>query len=68
MNITFIRPNTEAIMSMIGTGGAAPLDCAVVWIAPPNGTVANMKCIVVSQAGQVSVPQVCPATNFTSCP
>lgn len=66
MNITFIRPNTEAVISMINTGNnlAYPMKCAVIWIAPPNGTVANMKCIVVSQTGQVSVPQACPATTL----
>jgi len=70
MNITFIRPNTEAVMSMIysSTGVAYPLKCAVIWIAPPSGTAANMKCIVVAQTGQVSVPQTCPATGFTTCP
>jgi len=69
MNITFLRPNTEAIMTMITTtNAAAPLKCAVIWIAPPSGTVANMKCIVVSQVGQVSVPQTCPAASFTTCP
>lgn len=69
MNITFLRPNTEAIMTMISSAGApAALKCAVIWIAPPNGAVENMKCIVVTQVGQVSVPQECPAQTFTTCP
>lgn len=68
MNITFIRPNTEAVISMINSGNnlAYPMKCAVIWIAPPNGTATNMKCIVVAQTGQVSVPQTCPAANLVN--
>jgi len=69
MNITFLRPNTEAIMSMENSSGVpVSLKCAVIWIAPPSGAGDNLKCIVVSQVGQVSVPQACPAANFTTCP
>lgn len=69
LDITFLRPNTEAIMSIrTPSGSAEPLRCAVIWIAPPSGTASNMKCIVVTQVGQVSVPQTCPAQTFTACP
>lgn len=68
LNITFLRPNTEAVMTMrADNGSVAQLKCAVIWIAPPNGD--NRKCIVVSQVGQVSVPQLCSEPNLmTSCP
>ena len=68
MNIVFLRPNTESIMTMISsTGSTVGLNCAIIWIdAPVNG--ADPKCIVVSQTGQVSVPQSCPTKPITSCP
>ena len=69
MNITFLRPNTESIMTMITpTGGIAGLNCAVIWVVPPGNATDKMKCIVVSQVGQVSVPQSCPAHPLTACP
>jgi prepilin-type N-terminal cleavage/methylation domain-containing protein len=69
MNILFLRPNTEAIMSMEHTNGNAyELTCAVIWIVPPGNATSNMKCITVSQVGQVSVPQTCPAYPLTACP
>lgn len=72
LDIVFLRPNTEAIMTMLTTvvpPGKAPLSCAIIWIQPPSG-VTDLKCILVSQAGQVSVAQTCPTTpaTMTSCP
>lgn len=68
MDIVFLRPNTEAIM----TGLTADLRkrnylCARVWVASPSG--GNRKCIYISKVGQVSVPQSCPqtVTSFTDC-
>ena len=69
LNITFLRPNTEAIMTMMSsTGVAYGLNCAVIWIVPPGNATANMKCVTVSQVGQVSVPQTCPAYPLSACP
>lgn len=72
LDIVFLRPNTEAIMTMLTTAvppAKAPLSCAVIWIAPPTGA-SDLKCITVSQAGQVSIPQPCPTTPTTmaTCP
>lgn len=88
MDIVFLRPNTESIITGMTTqsagGGFGPgqqggggrggtnfvtvqLSCAVIWIKTPTAT-GEKKCIVVSQVGQVSVPQACPASTFTSCP
>jgi len=68
MNIAFLRPNTEAIFTGVTTSGVRhALQCAVIWIAPPGDTESS-RCIVVSQVGQVSVPNTCPATNFVGCP
>lgn len=72
LDIVFLRPNTEAIMTMLTTAvppGKAPLSCAIIWIQPPSGAT-DLKCILVSQAGQVSVAQTCPTTPaaMTTCP
>lgn len=68
MDVVFLRPNTESVISGLRTNGSRiELACAVIWIKPP-GTDTNRKCVVVSQVGQVSVPQACPAASFTSCP
>ncbi len=69
MNITFLRPNTESIMTMVNTSNVpVQLNCAVIWVVPPGNATDKMKCIVVSQVGQVSVPQACPARPLTACP
>jgi len=69
LNITYLRPNTEAIISMVTTAnGTHPLNCAVIWVLPPGNAMDKMKCVVVSQVGQVSVPQTCPAYPLTACP
>ena len=68
MNVVFLRPNTESIMTMVSTSNTTTgLDCAVIWIQSP-GADPTKKCVVVSQVGQVSVPQTCPAKPFTACP
>lgn len=74
LDIVFLRPNTETIITATKTGNDGDpgsnlfqLSCAVIWIKPPSAT-ADRKCVVVSQVGQVSVPQTCPAASFTTCP
>ena len=70
LDIVFLRPNTESVISGTrgnGSGQKVALTCAVIWIQPPSSTTGH-KCVVVSQVGQVSVPQSCPAASFTSCP
>lgn len=75
LDIVFLRPNTETIITATKTGGTDgdpganlfQLSCAVIWIKPPSAST-DKKCVVVSQVGQVSVPQTCPLSTFTTCP
>ncbi len=68
MDVVFLRPNTEAIMTGLTTDlRKRDYLCARIWIASPGG--GNRKCIYISKVGQVSVPQSCPqtVTSFTDC-
>lgn len=81
MDVVFMRPNTESIITgyvEAGSGGGGrdgnvsdtvmmELSCAVVWIKAPGASGAT-RCVTISQTGQVAVPSTCPATTFTTCP
>ena len=69
LDIVYLRPNTESVITgtRTGAGQKVELACAVVWINAP-ASAGGQKCIIMSQVGQVSVPQACPASTFTSCP
>ena len=68
VDIVFLRPNTEAIITGTrGSGHRVQLACAVIWLKAPSQTGAS-RCVTVSQTGQVAVPQTCPATTLTACP
>lgn len=68
MDVVFLRPNTEAIMTGLTTDlRKREYLCARIYIASPAG--GNKKCIYISKVGQVSVPQSCPqdVTTFVDC-
>ena len=67
MDIVFLRPSTEAVIT--ATQGihntAVQLICATIHVQSPEGVE---KCVTVSQVGEVSVPQSCPAAALQTCP
>ncbi len=57
LDIVFIRPNTEAIMTGRKGGTYWQLSSVIVYLTSPQG---GMRCIRVSNAGEISVSASCP--------
>lgn len=53
LDIVYLRPNTQSIISGIRSGTLIPLTSAVIRVASPDGT--RERCVNVSKVGRVSV-------------
>lgn len=62
LDIVYLRPNTQSIITGVRSGTRIPLSSATIRVASPDG--ASERCILVSKVGQVSVAQ----KGETSCP
>ncbi|MDE1965975.1 MAG: prepilin-type N-terminal cleavage/methylation domain-containing protein [Patescibacteria group bacterium] len=57
LDVVFVRPNTEAILTGRKGGAAWQLSNAIVYLTSPAGGV---RCVTVTDVGQISVSNSCP--------
>ena len=62
LDIVYLRPNTQSVVTAVRAGVRVPLSDATIRVQSPDGTVE--RCIYVSRVGQVSVH----AKGETECP
>lgn len=58
LDITFLRPNTQATIMGVRAGAVIPLSKASIYISSPDGT--QTRCVSVTKVGQVAVGTTCP--------
>lgn len=59
LDVLYLRPNTQAIITGLKAGIPTQFTCAEVWVMPPTGTGVT-ETIRMSQLGEISVGQTCP--------
>lgn len=62
LDITYLRPNTQSVVTGVRSGTRVPLSDATIRVASPDGLAE--RCVYVSRAGQVSVHN----KGETECP
>lgn len=58
LDITFLRPNTQATIMGVRAGALVPLKSAAIYVTSPDGS--QSRCISVTKVGQVGVGTTCP--------